>query len=177
MKGVELRLISELMKNSHRSDRELARAIGISQPTITRTRTKLEKEGYIREYTMMPDFAKLGFTIMSVTLASWDKKLTPEEYNRIMEAGRVLDKKKRLSVIMVSRGIGANYDLMIISLHENYSASQEFVNEIKEFPYSDRLSLERFIVDLTQNPTYRTLTFSSLAEYLASSAETLKERT
>jgi DNA-binding Lrp family transcriptional regulator len=34
MKDIELRLISELMKNSRRSDRELAKAIGISQPTI-----------------------------------------------------------------------------------------------------------------------------------------------
>jgi DNA-binding Lrp family transcriptional regulator len=34
--NVELRLISELMQNSRRSDRELARALGISQPTVTR---------------------------------------------------------------------------------------------------------------------------------------------
>jgi hypothetical protein len=31
-KDVELRLISELMKNCHRSDRELARVLKVSQP-------------------------------------------------------------------------------------------------------------------------------------------------
>jgi DNA-binding Lrp family transcriptional regulator len=31
MKSVELRLISELLKNCRRSDRELARVIGVSQ--------------------------------------------------------------------------------------------------------------------------------------------------
>jgi DNA-binding Lrp family transcriptional regulator len=32
MKDVELKLISELMKDSRRSDRELAKAIGVSSP-------------------------------------------------------------------------------------------------------------------------------------------------
>jgi DNA-binding Lrp family transcriptional regulator len=32
MKVIELKLVSELMKNSRRNDRELARAIGTSQP-------------------------------------------------------------------------------------------------------------------------------------------------
>jgi DNA-binding Lrp family transcriptional regulator len=42
MKDVELRLISELMKNSRRSDKELAKVIGVSQPTVTRIRLKLQ---------------------------------------------------------------------------------------------------------------------------------------
>ena len=64
MKDVELRLISELMKNSRRSDRELAKATGVSQPTISRMIKKLEKERIIKEYTMIPDFVKLGYEIM-----------------------------------------------------------------------------------------------------------------
>ena len=175
MRDVELRLISELMKNSRRSDRHLAKAIGISQPTATRIRTKLEKGGYIKEYSMIPDFAKLGFSVMSVTFAKWDRKLTAEEYDGVINAGRVLDKEKRTSVILVSRGIGINYDLMIISLHESYSKSQEFLNEFKQFPFSDRVSLQRFLVDLTQHPTYRSLTFSSLAEYISKSVKTKKK--
>lgn len=175
MKDVELRLVSELMKDARRSDRQLAKSVGASQPTITRARTRLERKGYITEYTMIPDFAKLGLNVMSVTFATWDKKLTSEEYSRIMEAGSALDKKKRLSVIMVSRGIGANFDLMIISLHESYSASREFANEIKRMPYSERLSLQHFIVDLTENPTYRTLTFSSFAEYLLRPDKAVKQ--
>ena len=59
MKEIKWKLLSELMKNSHRSDKELARVIGCSQPTVTRTRRRLEKEGCIREYTVIPDFHKL----------------------------------------------------------------------------------------------------------------------
>jgi DNA-binding Lrp family transcriptional regulator len=169
LRDVELKLISELMRNSRRSDRDLAKAIKTSQPTVTRIRTKLEKEGYIKEYSMIPDFAKLGFDVMSVMFAKWEKKLTAEEYEEVIDAGRELSKNRGLSVIMVSRGIGISCDLMIISLHESYSASQEFVDSFKQFPYSDRLTLQRFLIDMTQDPTYRSLTFSSLAEYIAKS--------
>jgi DNA-binding Lrp family transcriptional regulator len=175
LRDVELKLISELMKNSRRSDRDLAKAIKTSQPTVTRIRTKLEKEGYIKEYSMVPDFAKLGFDVMSVMFAKWEKKLTAEEYEEVIDAGRALSKNRGLSVIMVSRGIGISCDLMIVSLHESYSASQEFVDSFKQFPYSDRLTLQRFLIDMTQDPTYRSLTFSSLAEYIAKSTDAARK--
>jgi DNA-binding Lrp family transcriptional regulator len=44
VKDAELKLISELMKDSRRSDRELAKAVGVSQPTISRMIRKLEKD-------------------------------------------------------------------------------------------------------------------------------------
>ncbi|MGD8566162.1 MAG: winged helix-turn-helix transcriptional regulator [Candidatus Bathyarchaeota archaeon] len=67
MRKLELTVISELMKNSRISDRELAKKIGKSQPTITRIRRRLEKEGYIREYSMLPDLSKLGYELMALT--------------------------------------------------------------------------------------------------------------
>ena len=63
LKDTETALISELMKNCRRSDRELARAIGVSQPTVSRMIKRLEKEGVVNEYTMIPDFRKLGYNL------------------------------------------------------------------------------------------------------------------
>jgi len=60
-------MLSELMKNSRRSDRKIAKAIGSSQLTTTRFRTKLEKEGCIREYMMIPNFSKIGYDIMALS--------------------------------------------------------------------------------------------------------------
>jgi DNA-binding Lrp family transcriptional regulator len=48
IKNVKLELISERMKNSRRSDRDLAKAIGVSQPTVSRMIKKLENEGIIK---------------------------------------------------------------------------------------------------------------------------------
>jgi DNA-binding Lrp family transcriptional regulator len=44
MRILELKVISELMKNSKLSDRALAKKIGVSQPTITRARRKLQEK-------------------------------------------------------------------------------------------------------------------------------------
>jgi len=67
MKDTELKVVVELIKNRGRSNRELARAIGMSQPTVTRTQTGLEKRGIIKEYTIAPDYVQLGLTLMSIT--------------------------------------------------------------------------------------------------------------
>ncbi len=82
MKDTELKLISELMKNSRKSDRELAKVIGVSQPTITRTRARLEKEGYIREYTAIPDFRRLGYEIMAFIFVKPKEGLGAEELQK-----------------------------------------------------------------------------------------------
>ena len=41
MKERTISLLFELLRNSNRSDRDLAKTIGVSQPTVTRTRRKL----------------------------------------------------------------------------------------------------------------------------------------
>lgn len=77
MKDIELRLISELVKNSRRSDRELARVLRVSQLTVTRTRARLEKEGMI-DYGGIPNLAKLGYEIIAVVFGKRDFQKHPE---------------------------------------------------------------------------------------------------
>ena len=67
------------MRNSRRSDRDIAKAIGVSQPTVNRIIKKLEKEGYIEEYTMTLNFHKLGYEILALTFVKLRAGLTPEE--------------------------------------------------------------------------------------------------
>jgi DNA-binding Lrp family transcriptional regulator len=45
LKDMGLSLISKLMKNSRRSDREPSKVLGVSQATVSRIIRKLEKEG------------------------------------------------------------------------------------------------------------------------------------
>jgi DNA-binding Lrp family transcriptional regulator len=66
MKKRMLKLLFELMKNAKRSDREIAKIIGVSQPTITRMRQRLEKTAIV-DYTVIPDWTELGFEIMAFT--------------------------------------------------------------------------------------------------------------
>ena len=55
-------LLLELLKDSKRSDREIAKVLGVSQPTVSRMRWRLEEEGWIKDFTVIPDFVKMGFS-------------------------------------------------------------------------------------------------------------------
>jgi len=110
MRNIELRLISELMKNSKRSDKELAKAIGVSQPTVSRVRGRLEKEGIIKEYTMIPDFNKLGFEIAAITFVRLLKELSDEEFKEIRKSSKELTKRRGDAVLMAMNGIGLGYE-------------------------------------------------------------------
>jgi len=52
MKKRMMNLLFELLKNSKRSDKELAKVLMVSQPTVTRMRSRLVKEGVIKEFTV-----------------------------------------------------------------------------------------------------------------------------
>lgn len=129
MKEIEWKLLSELMKNSRRSDRELARAMHTSQPTVTRARNKLEKEGYIKEYAVIPNFCKLGYEILALTFVKPKKGLTAEELTKVRKMGSEIEKEMAFEVIMAVLGAGLGYDGVIVSLHKNYTSYAELIKK------------------------------------------------
>jgi len=172
MKNVELKLISELMKDSRRSDRELARAIGTSQPTVTRIRTKLEKEGYIQEYTIIPNFRKLGYQILALTFVELKKVITPEEVEKAREIAKKVLKNELFEAVMAERGMGLGSTGVFISFHEDYASHLKFTQWLKQFGFLEISKINSFLISLDDEIRYRPLTFSTLADHLA----TLKEK-
>ena len=131
VKDVEIRLISELMKNSHRNDRELAKTIGASQPTVTRLRSRLEKEGIIREYTMIPDFRKLGFEIAVITFIRFSKELSNEEFGELRKTAKEIQRKRPAAILAALNGMGLGFNRVFISFHKNYSSYMKVISLIK----------------------------------------------
>jgi DNA-binding Lrp family transcriptional regulator len=167
LREVELKLVSELMKNSRRSDRQLAKAVGVSQPTIGRMIKKLEKEGIIKEYTIIPDFRKLGYHIASLMFANLNCGFGEAE---IEKAKEVTKRDMQIccpsEVVMFERGIGLSSGAVIVSLHRDYSSYSLLRNKTKEYPFLDRSRTGAFIIDLDDEIHYRFLTFSTLANHV-----------
>lgn len=166
MKKTDWKLISELMKNSKRSDRDLAKALGISQPTVSRRRRKLEKEGYIKEYTIIPDFCKLGYELLSLTFVKLRKGLDRERIEKARKIAQESLPKTPFAVAMMERGKGLGYEGVIVSLHENYTSHTKLMNRLRQFTFLDISTLESFLISLRDEVHYRPLTFTPLAKHL-----------
>ena len=125
LKPIDYKLLFELMKNSHRSDRQLAKALGISQPTVTRRRAMLEKN-YIEGYTIIPKFGKIGFEIAAFTfLKSKLKQQTGQEREKALKK---LNEwyMNQPNVLLVQDGLGMGWDTVCVSLHKSFSDFAEF---------------------------------------------------
>jgi DNA-binding Lrp family transcriptional regulator len=167
MKDVELKLVSELMKNSRRSDRELARAIGVSQPTVSRMVKKLEKAGIIREYTIIADFVKLGYHILALTFVKLKKEARTEDIHRMKETIQTdLEGGGPLEVVMFERGLGLECTGVLVSFHEDYSSYIRLKEKTKSYECLDFSGCQSFLVSLDDKLHYRLLTFSTLARHL-----------
>ena len=167
MKDSELKVIIELLKNSHRSDRKLARAIGVSQPTLSRIREKLEKQGMIKEYTIIPNYSQLGFKLLSITFTKMKGPLSKEILNDMKKRARNTMSEHPSALILGNTGMGCNADYVAIAFHKDYSEYTEFMRDIKEYPNVNINETKSFIVDLNEKDQMQTLSFSHLAGYLA----------
>jgi DNA-binding Lrp family transcriptional regulator len=126
LKPIDYKILFELMKDSHRSDRQLAKSLGVSQPTVTRRRAMLE-ENFIEGYTVIPKFGKIGFEIAAFTFLKSKLKFKTGE-----EKAEALQKMKEWylkqpNVVLVLDGRGMGWDAVCISLHEDFSGFAEFV--------------------------------------------------
>ncbi|MCK4478588.1 Lrp/AsnC family transcriptional regulator [Candidatus Bathyarchaeota archaeon] len=120
-----LRLLKEMPRNSKRSDREIARILGVSQPTITRTRAQLEK-GYIKTYTVIPDFEKLGYQILAFTFIKIKSYPSADEAEKIVQHAAEWTNEHQ-NIIFAADGEGCGKDIIMVSFHKNYSRYSDFM--------------------------------------------------
>jgi DNA-binding Lrp family transcriptional regulator len=173
LKAMERKMLSELTKNSRRSDRELAKAIGASQPTATRIRTKLEKEGYVKEYTTIPNMKKLGYSIMAFTFFKFDPKLDmpAKDYAEFRSMHYEALEKNSNATLLVKRGMGLGFDAVIISLHTDYDSCDKF-RDFARHTMGERITdMGTFLVNLEEEKNSLPLSFAMFASQLLSFTE------
>jgi DNA-binding Lrp family transcriptional regulator len=162
-----LALLRELLRNSKRSDRELAKAIGLSQPTVTRLRKQMGK--YVKNYTIIPKFSKIGYEILAITFMKATTYERKKCEDRINHAKEWLMKKP--NVVFASDGEGLGKDAVIVSLHKDYSKYASFMRELL-VEFSDFVcDVQSFIVSLKTEIVLKPFNLAYLAEDIKTLSE------
>ena len=174
LRTLDYKILSELMKNSKTSDRQLAKRLGVSQPTVTRRRARLEKEGIIKEYTFIPDFTKLDYHIMAITLFRYPKGVEKGKVQKARKAATEIVEESPTEMIMAERGLGLGYDGITISFHKDYGSFIKYRNWTRQMHPVEISDVESFLVNLDDEIHYRPLTLSTLAKHLLKSRKKSK---
>jgi DNA-binding Lrp family transcriptional regulator len=150
-KELPQKLLRELLKNSKRSDRDLAKILKVSQPTITRARHKLEKSGMIQDYTIVPDFNKMGFEILAVTLIKMRPEFfTPEVFEEAKKYAQ-----KFPNAIFTATGEGMGMTAAIFSFHHDYSDYHRKWNQMRLDWKDYLLDIQNFTISLKEGEIKR----------------------
>jgi DNA-binding Lrp family transcriptional regulator len=154
------KLLFALIKNSKRSDRELARALQLSQPTVTRLRKILEKEA-IEQYTVIPNLSYLGFDLISFTFSTSKELVDPLE-----------DKAKkwtaeRPSVMFASTGQGMDADAVMVSVHRDYADFAKFYQKFRRDWGGSLHNFRTFLVSVKGSVQLKALSPNCLVESYA----------
>ena len=149
-----LKLLLELIKGARRSDRELAKVLKTSQPTITRKRAALEREGYIKEYTIIPDLEKMGYEIIAFSFLAFSET-TPELERKAREWC-----KKQSCVVYASGGEGLGMHSIMVSAHKDYSGYSKLVTALREDWQPNLKDVQSFLIGLSRRELeYKSFSF------------------
>jgi DNA-binding Lrp family transcriptional regulator len=140
----KMKLLYELIKGARRSDRELAKVLKISQPTITRKRTHLEAEGFIQEYTIVPNLAKVGYEIVAFTFLAFTEA-KPE----LLEKAREWSKKQP-NIVFASDGEGLGMNAIFVSFHRNYASFSKLITNLRQDWQPNLKDVQTFILSVNR---------------------------
>jgi DNA-binding Lrp family transcriptional regulator len=162
--NVSVKILQQLFKNSKKSDRELAKAIGISQATFTRRRKQLERK-IIQEYTITPNLWELGFEILAFTFVRTQSPKSTEEWDELIQKGRQ-SMAKYPNVIFCSKGEGLGMGAVVVSVHENYTSYSTFLSQLRQEWFSMITDMQSFLVSLKGEYMAKSFSFKYLADIL-----------
>ncbi|UCE96751.1 MAG: Lrp/AsnC family transcriptional regulator [Candidatus Bathyarchaeota archaeon] len=130
IRDIDYKILFELMKNSKISDRKLSKKIGVSQPTITRRRTRLEKN-IIDTYTVIPSWEGIGYEIFAITLVKVKPEVATKNKSKIARKRGLEFLMSQPNIIMGGGCRGMGMSVFHISLHKNYSDYDDWMLRLR----------------------------------------------
>lgn len=110
------------------SIREISKIVKKSPSLIHSRIRRLEKSGFIRNYTILVDYQKLGYDVYALTLLQVDGA-------HIVEVEEALSKEPNIKAVY---DITGEYDVAFISAFKSVSELDNFIKKLLKNPYIKR---------------------------------------
>jgi hypothetical protein len=128
------------------------------------TRNRKLAESYVRSYTIVPEFKKIGYEILAMTFAK-AKTFDRKEVETKLEVQRKWV-MQHPNIFFASDGEGLGKDAVILSLHKDYSKYADFMREFT-VNFAEFISdVQSFIVSLKTGMIIKPFDLRYLAEDL-----------
>lgn len=142
---IDRKLLRELLKNSKRSYRELARNIGVSTATVINHIQRLESAGVITDYTARLDTERLGYELTVITEITVSK-------GRLLEVEQEISKIPNVCAVYDITGLT---DAMVIAKFKSRRNLSDFTKKLLAMIYVERTNTH--VVLTTMKEDYRML--------------------
>ncbi|MFH1729360.1 MAG: Lrp/AsnC family transcriptional regulator [Pseudomonadota bacterium] len=147
--ALDIGIIKELYNDSRQSNKQIAKKLKSNQSKINRRISWLLKQGYIKRFTIKPDFWKLGKSVFAVIYV----KLSVEALNRnnLVFEDIALKLKKHPNVFH-SLVISGEWDILLIVRTNSMDELHSFTNEV--------IRKEKYVMN-----TLTSFSFKEIEEY------------
>ena len=125
---IDKKLLKELLINSKRSFREIAKSIGVSPATVINHIQRLESGGVIHDYSVRLDHERLGYELTVVT-------------EIIVSKGKLLETDAeiaKISNVCAVYDITGETDAMVVAKFKSRSDLSDFTKKLLSMPYVER---------------------------------------
>jgi DNA-binding Lrp family transcriptional regulator len=125
---IDRKVLGEILKDSKRSYRDLAKAIGVSTATVINHVQRLESAGVIKDYTVRLDHERLGYELTVIT-------------EIIVSKGKLLEMEQEIAKmpnVCAVYDITGETDAMVVAKFKSRSKLSDFTKGLLAMPYIER---------------------------------------
>jgi DNA-binding Lrp family transcriptional regulator len=160
--GLSYRLLMEYLKDSSRSEGQIAKVLGVSQPTVSKLKSKLLTSGIVRHFSAIPALSKIGYEILAFSLIKFNTENVMNNWAEVTKMAKDW-MQKHPEIIFDSRAEGMGVDAINISVHKDYAAYKEFLAQSKLIWGKFFSEMNYILVDIQQGIN-KPLSFKYLAD-------------
>jgi len=125
---LDKRLLKELLRDSRRSYRELARRLSVAVTTVINRVQKMEESGIITGYPISIDYEKMGYELTVLTEISVSK-------GKLLEMEKEIAKMPSVCAVYDVTGL---MDAMVIAKFKNRKELSDFTKGLLSMPFIER---------------------------------------